>query len=156
MAVCNRSQNGTAAIPIRAANLVVQRCQGFGEIAFIADHRASFGNPMLDAWWKILSARLDAGRAALHRLPEFIAYIAEALWMQALEESKRRSTLRDNARVTELDKQRLEVHAHVLSLREGELDSGLRARPSRLRGSARRASNRPQLERRPIAAKTTT
>jgi hypothetical protein len=25
-------------------------------------------NPMLDAWWKTLSARLDSGPAALHRL----------------------------------------------------------------------------------------
>src|SRR5580698_6573012 len=41
-------------------------------------------NPMLDSWWKTLSARLDAGPQALHRLPESIAHIAEALWMQAL------------------------------------------------------------------------
>jgi hypothetical protein len=65
-------------------------------------------NPMLDAWWKTLSARLDAGPAALHRLPENVAHIAEALWMQALDEGKRRASLeqRDSARVTELDKQR--------------------------------------------------
>jgi hypothetical protein len=87
-------------------------------------------NPMLDAWWKTLSARLDSGPAALHRLPETVAHIAEALWMQALEEGKRRATLeqRDSARVTELDKQRLEVRSHVLTLREGELDSRLRDR----------------------------
>jgi chromosome segregation ATPase len=87
-------------------------------------------NPMLDAWWKTLSARLDSGPAALHRLPETVAHIAEALWMQALEEGKRRAALeqRDNARVTELDKQRLEVRSHVLTLREGELDSRLRDR----------------------------
>src|SRR6202034_868022 len=48
-------------------------------------------NPMLDAWWKTLSARLDSGPAALHRLPESIAHITEALWMQALEEGKRRA-----------------------------------------------------------------
>ena len=87
-------------------------------------------NPMLDAWWKTLSARLDSGPAALHRLPETIAHIAEALWMQALEEGKRRAVLeqRDSARLTELDKQRLEVRSHVLTLREGELDSRLRDR----------------------------
>jgi hypothetical protein len=84
-------------------------------------------NPLLDAWWKTLSARLDAGPAALHRLPETVAHVAEALWMQALEEAKRRAALeqRDSARVTELDKQRLEVRSHVLTLREGELDSRL-------------------------------
>jgi hypothetical protein len=30
-------------------------------------------NPMLDLWWKTLSARLDSGPTALHRLPESIA-----------------------------------------------------------------------------------
>jgi len=87
-------------------------------------------NPMLDAWWKTLSARLDSGPAALHRLPESIAHIAEALWMQALDEGKRRAALeqRDNARLAELDQQRLELRSHVLTLREGELDSRLRDR----------------------------
>ena len=86
--------------------------------------------PMLDAWWKTLSSRLDSGPAALHRLPETVAHIAEALWMQALDEGKRRATLeqRDSARITELDKQRLELRSHVLTLREGELDSRLRDR----------------------------
>jgi len=87
-------------------------------------------NPMLDAWWKTLSARLDSGPAALHRLPESIVHIAEALWMQALEEGKRRALLeqRDSTRLAELDKQRLELRSHVLTLREGELDSRLRDR----------------------------
>jgi hypothetical protein len=87
-------------------------------------------NPMLDAWWKTLAARLDSGPAALHRLPESVAQVAEALWMQALEEGKRRATLeqRDSARLAELDKQRLELRSHVLTLREGELDSRLRDR----------------------------
>jgi Plasmid replication region DNA-binding N-term len=87
-------------------------------------------NPMLDAWWKTLSARLDAGPAALHRLPETVAHVAEALWMQALEEGKRRVVLeqRDSVRLAELDKQRLELRSHVLTLREGELDSRLRDR----------------------------
>jgi uncharacterized coiled-coil protein SlyX len=87
-------------------------------------------NPMLDAWWKTLSARLDSGPAALQRLPESVAHVAEALWMQALEEGKRRATLeqRDSARLAELDKQRLEIRSHVLTLREGELDSRLRDR----------------------------
>ena len=54
-------------------------------------------NPLLDAWWKTLSARLDSGPAALHRLPESVAHIAEALWMQALEEGKRRALLEQRA-----------------------------------------------------------
>jgi len=87
-------------------------------------------NPLLDAWWKTLAARLDSGPAALHRLPEAVAHVAEALWMQALEEGKRRALLeqRDSARLAELDKQRLELRTHVLTLREGELDSRLRDR----------------------------
>jgi hypothetical protein len=94
--------------------------------------RGSFGTlgPLLDTWWKTLSARLDSGPAALHRLPETVAHIAEALWMQALEETRRRLLIeqRDTARIAELDKQRLEVRSHVLTLREGELDSRLRDR----------------------------
>jgi hypothetical protein len=87
-------------------------------------------NPMLDAWWKTLSVRLDSGPAALHRLPESVAHIAEALWMQALEEAKHRAALEqgDSTRLAELDQQRLEVRSHVLTLREGELDSRLRDR----------------------------
>jgi hypothetical protein len=87
-------------------------------------------NPMLDVWWKTLEARLDSGPAALHRVPESVAHIAEALWMQALEETRRRIAIeqRDSTRVAELDKQRLELRSHALSLREGELDSRLRDR----------------------------
>jgi hypothetical protein len=50
--------------------------------------------------------------------------------IQALEGSRLRLAVRqrDTARVTELDKQRLEVRSHVLTLREGELDSRLRNR----------------------------
>jgi Plasmid replication region DNA-binding N-term len=108
-----------------------------GERPTIEKIRAKIGrgspntiNPLLDAWWKTLGLRLDSGPAALHRLPETVAHIAEALWMQALEEGKRRAVLeqRDSARVAELDKQRLELRSHVLTLREGELDSRLRDR----------------------------
>ena len=87
-------------------------------------------NPLLDAWWKRLAARLDAGPAALHRLPESVARVAEALWMQALDEGRRRAEhethrrLRDTVRTQE----DLEVRSHVLSLREGELDSRLKER----------------------------
>jgi hypothetical protein len=87
-------------------------------------------NPMLDAWWKNLSARLDSGPAALHRLPETVAHVAEALWMQALEEGRRRAhaELKTSERLAESKEQNLEVRSHVLTLREGELDSRLRDR----------------------------
>jgi hypothetical protein len=87
-------------------------------------------NPMLDAWWKTLAARLDSGPAAFHRLPEPVAHVAEALWMQALEEAGRRLRLQHkSAERQNADKeQTLEVRSHVLTLREGELDSRLRDR----------------------------
>src|SRR5277367_5179714 len=78
-----------------------------GERPTIEKVRAKIGkgspntiNPMLDAWWKTLSARLDTGPQALHRLPESVAHIAEAMWMQALDEGKRRALMeqRDSAR----------------------------------------------------------
>src|ERR1700722_7950813 len=87
-------------------------------------------NPLLDAWWKKLSARLDSGPAALHRLPESVAHVAEALWMQALDEGRRRAhlELKSKERSTAEQQQSLDVRSHVLSLREGELDSRLRDR----------------------------
>jgi hypothetical protein len=87
-------------------------------------------NPLLDSWWKTLAARLDSGPAALHRLPETVAHVAEALWMQALEEGRRRAhqELNRAERLAADQQQNLEVRSHVLTLREGELDSRLRER----------------------------
>ncbi len=91
-------------------------------------------NPLLDAWWKRLGARLDAGPAALHRLPETVAHVAEALWMQALDEARRRAEQEFNreARAALSAKADLEVRSHVLTLREGELDSRLKDREQSL------------------------
>jgi hypothetical protein len=90
-------------------------------------------NPLLDAWWKRLSARLDAGPAALHRLPESVAHAAEALWMQALDEGRRRAAQEQHATARSLvtGQQTLELRSHVLSLREGELESRLHDRDQR-------------------------
>lgn len=87
-------------------------------------------NPLLDAWWKRLASRLDAGPAALHRLPEGVAHIAESLWLQALEEGRRRAALelQTETRNAAQAKDAHEVRSHVLSLREGELDSRLKDR----------------------------
>jgi hypothetical protein len=91
-------------------------------------------NPLLDAWWKKLSARLDAGPAALHRLPESVAHVAEALWMQALDEGRRRAAQeqRSTERTLSAGTQNLEVRSHVLSLREGELEARIRDREQRI------------------------
>jgi hypothetical protein len=91
-------------------------------------------NPALDGWWRRLASRLDAGPAALHRLPESVAHVAEALWMQALDEARRRAEreLSREARTALSAKADLEVRSHVLTLREGELDSRLKDRESTL------------------------
>jgi hypothetical protein len=110
-----------------------------GERPTIEKIRAALGggspntiNPLLDTWWERLSARLDSGPAALHRLPESVVHVAEALWMQALDEGRRRAQLelQASARVADEQKQTLDVRSHVLTLREGELDSRLRDRES--------------------------
>src|ERR1700690_1678067 len=77
-------------------------------------------NPLLDAWWKALGSPLAPRPAAFHRLPESVAHVAEALWMQAPDEGRRRAALelRSTDRAPAADRQTLEVRSHVLSLRE--------------------------------------
>src|ERR1700690_1226210 len=108
-----------------------------GERPTIARVRAKLGtgspntiNPLLDPWWKRLGRRFDAGPAALHRLPESVAMAAEALWLQTLAESRRRAVQEQQSatRMLTIDKQQQEVRSHVLSLREGELESRLEHR----------------------------
>jgi Plasmid replication region DNA-binding N-term len=108
-----------------------------GERPTVEKIRAAIGSgspntigPLLDVWWKRLSARLDSGPAALHRLPETVAHVAEALWMQALDEGRRRAQLelKSTQRAACEQQQNLEVRSHVLTLREGELDARLHER----------------------------
>jgi hypothetical protein len=103
-----------------------------GERPTVERIRASIGSgspntigPLLDAWWKRLAGRLDAGPAAFHRLPESVAHVAEALWMQALDEGRRRALLEQRMadRALAQDKERLELRSHVLTLREGEMET---------------------------------
>jgi hypothetical protein len=86
--------------------------------------------PLLDEWWKRLAGRLDAGPAALHRLPETVAHIAEALWLQALEEARGRALIEQSGERRALadDKEHIEVRSHVLSLREAEMDLRIKER----------------------------
>ena len=85
-------------------------------------------NPLLDAWWRRLAGRLDAGPAALHRLPEPVLLAAEGLWMQTLDEARRRAAAEQGSRNASLakDRQDLEVRSHVLSIRESEMADRLR------------------------------
>jgi hypothetical protein len=91
-------------------------------------------NPLLDAWWKRLAGRLDAGPAALHRLPEPVLLAAEGLWMQTLDEARRRAAAEQGSRKASLakDRQNLEVRSHVLSIRESELTRRLQDRDRRI------------------------
>lgn len=86
--------------------------------------------PLLDAWWSTLAARLDAGPAALHRLPESVAHICEALWMQALDDGRRHAAqeLANAGHKLATERQSLEIRSHVLTLREGEMEARLRDR----------------------------
>jgi hypothetical protein len=86
--------------------------------------------PLLDQWWKTLSARLDAGPAALHRIPESVAHIVEALWLQLLAEARirARQELSTLGQAQSADRQQLEVRSYVLSLREGEMEERIRSR----------------------------
>lgn len=83
--------------------------------------------PMLDEWWGRLAGRLDNGPAAFHRLPESVAHIAEALWLQALEEGRIRAQqeLSADTRTAQDQRHAYELRSHVLSLREGEFESRL-------------------------------
>jgi len=97
-------------------------------------------NPLLDAWWSRLAARLDAGPAALHRLPEPVLHAAEGLWLQALSEARKRAATEQGSSRSALarDRQELEVRSHVLSIRESELTARLE--------QAERRANQLQLE----------
>jgi hypothetical protein len=108
-----------------------------GERPTVEKIRAAIGSgspntvgPLLDGWWKQLAGRLDSGPAAFHRLPESVAHAAEALWMQALDEGRRRAALeqRMTDRALAQDKQRLDLRAHVLTLREGEMEARVQDR----------------------------
>lgn len=125
-------------ITARDVELAADACLRLGQRPTIEKIREKIGrgspntiNPILDAWWKRLASRLDAGPAALHRrLPESVAHVAEALWMQALEEGRRRAAqeLTREARTAAHTKDDFEVRSHVLTLREGELESRLKDR----------------------------
>jgi hypothetical protein len=90
-------------------------------------------NPLLDQWWSRLAGRLDAGPAALHRLPEPVAHAAEGLWLQALDDARRRAQLEagSSRKALARERQDLTVQSHILSIRESELKARIAAAESR-------------------------
>lgn len=91
--------------------------------------------PLLDAWWSRLAGRLDAGPAALHRLPEAVAHAAEGLWLQALGEARARVAAESGSSRKALARERqdLAVQTQILSLRESELKDRIEAAERRTR-----------------------
>ena len=87
-------------------------------------------NPLLDAWWKRLASRLDTGPHALHRIPEAVAQITEALWLKALESARERARAEERTTRGQLDRDKrdAELRRHVLSLREAEFEDQLKER----------------------------
>jgi hypothetical protein len=90
-------------------------------------------NPLLDQWWSRLAGRLDAGPAALHRLPEPVLHATEALWRQCLDDARRHAQLEahDRRKALARERQDLEVQTHVLGIREGELKARIEAAEQR-------------------------
>ncbi len=130
----------TAADVERAADALLRQ----GSRPTIEKVRAEIGsgspntiNPLLDDWWQRLASRLDAGPAALHRLPEDVLHVAETLWLQALDQGRQRARLEliSSTRAADEEQRRLEVRSHVLTLREAELDERLRSRERALEES---------------------
>ena len=91
-------------------------------------------NPLLDQWWSRLAGRLDAGPAALHRLPEPVLLATEGLWLQCLDEARRRaqSESQSSHKTLARDRQDLELRSHVLSIRESELTARLKQSDERV------------------------
>lgn len=87
-------------------------------------------NPLLDQWWARLGARLQAGPAALQRLPEGALHILECLFIQLLENARSQAAdeLASTRGSVEQSRSDLKTRSHVLSLRESELEERLRER----------------------------
>jgi hypothetical protein len=91
-------------------------------------------NPLLDQWWQRLAGRLDAGPAALHRLPEPVLLATEGLWLQALDEARKRAAAEQGTKKASLarDAQEIEIRAHVLAIRERDILDRLKQSENRV------------------------
>jgi hypothetical protein len=90
--------------------------------------------PLLDKWWGRLATRVAVGPGAFERLPGSLAQIAEAFYLQALDEARKTATQEEKRTRDALShtQQDLEVRSHVLSLREKELQRLIDDRDRRL------------------------
>lgn len=82
-------------------------------------------------WRETLAHRFTAkGPAALERLPEPVAHVAEALWIHAQEEARRAAHAEQRGAREGIDREQdqLALQRHVLSLREQEMQRQLQDR----------------------------
>lgn len=77
--------------------------------------------PLLADWYRDLGARLAKGPSAFERVPAPAAQLLESLWLALADEAQRRAA--DPALATE--RTQLDLRAHLLSLREAELQARL-------------------------------
>ena len=116
----------------RAADALLQQ----GQRPSIEKIRATIGGspntvaPLLDDWWRRLSARVQVGAGAFERLPGSLAQIAEAFFLHALDEARRTARQEEQRERAALvrDQHSVEVRSHLLSLREQELQARLEER----------------------------
>ncbi len=101
-------------------------------------------NPMLDTWWKTLSARLDSGPAALHRLPNRLRTSPRLSGCKPLKKASaaRCSNSATTPASPELDKERPELRSrrpHASRRGTGFCSTGSRSYDQRSHLSAPRA-----------------
>ena len=70
-------------------------------------------------------------------MPEGVLHVAEALWLQALDQGRQRARLEliSSKRAADEEQRNLAVRSHVLTLREAELDERVRSRERALEES---------------------
>lgn len=93
--------------------------------------------PLLAEWYRDLGARLAKGPSAFERVPAPAAQLLEALWLSLADEARRQATepsLGD-------ERAQLDLRAHLLSQREGELQARLNDRDALAAALAARAAD---------------
>lgn len=141
----------------RTADALLQK----GERPSIEKVRAQVGGspntigPLLDDWWRRLAARVQVGAGAFERLPGSLAHLAEALYLQALEEARRAVHQEERRERDALTRAQHEVNvrSHVLALRDKELQARLEDQARRIEALELELKDRSLLARKLQASK---